>query len=178
MIWKSVVGFEGLYEVSSCGVVRSVPRIINYADGRKYTYPSKVLSHNINKTNSAHLVHLYKNSKRTAKTVHRLVMEAHCPNTDYSKAEINHKDGNRNNNTVDNLEWCSRLENMQHGFSTGLINNTGSNHGNSIYNEAQIAHVKRLLNSGLSASHVAILSGVKKGTVEQVRQGKQWKHVI
>ena len=64
-------------------------------------------------------VQLYKNGIRSHKRVHRLVAEAFIPNPN-NKPEVNHKDGNKHNNSVDNLEWVDKSENMKHAFRTGL----------------------------------------------------------
>lgn len=75
------------------------------------------------KTNSGYsIAHLWQNNKRKAITVHRLVAMAFLPNVD-NKPVINHKDGNKQNNAVSNLEWASQSENMKHAFSSGLSEN-------------------------------------------------------
>lgn len=64
-------------------------------------------------------VDLYSGSKRSTKRIHRLVAEAFIPNP-YNKPDINHKDGNKHNNSVANLEWVTKSENMRHAYQTGL----------------------------------------------------------
>jgi hypothetical protein len=176
-LWLPVVGYEGYYEVSNIGRVRSVDRKVIYADGRIFMYQGKVLSYNVNKINGALMVHLYKNAKRMAYTVHRLVLSAFSPTCD-STLEVNHKNGNRADNSVDNLEWCTRKENMQHGFRTGLINNTGTNHGNNVYNDLQIIEAKVMLKKGFSLGEIETKTGVKKATLHQIKAKKQWNHVV
>jgi hypothetical protein len=173
--WKRVEGFD--YEVSDLGRVRSIERTVTYEDGRVRVYPSKILNHNIVGKYNVRYVHLYKNAKRKSFTVHRLVALAFVENID-NKPEINHIDGNRSNNCYTNLEWATRQENMAHGFSTGLIDNQGVNHGNSIYSESDILLVKKMLNSKMKLPVIEKLTGVKKGTIEQVKAGKQWKHLV
>lgn len=174
-IWRDVVNFEGFYEVSNYGNVRSVDREIKYEDGRVYSYKSKILSFN-NTKQGYYSAHLYKNCVRKNRKVHIIVAETFLPNP-LGLTDVNHKDGNKLNNHVDNLEWTSRLQNMQHGFSTGLINNTGTNHGNNIYSDEQIIHVKRLLVLRRPHKEIEAVTGVKKGTIEQISQGRQWTHL-
>ena len=94
LIWKPVVGYEGLYEVSNTGLVRS----LNNLKGRMLK---------LTKRKDGYLgVCLYKHCKQETKTVHRLVAETFIPNPNNLKV-INHKDENRSNNNVENLEWCT-----------------------------------------------------------------------
>ena len=117
-IWKPVKGFEN-YEVSNLGQVRN----LNYHREKKI----KILKLRMNKGGYL-LVGLCKNSKKHTKLVHRLVAEAFIPNID-NKPEVNHLDGDKTNNKVENLEWSTRSENMKHAHNTGLIKPlTGENH--------------------------------------------------
>ena len=93
-IWKDIKGYEGLYQVSNLGRVKSF-------HGR--TEKEKILQPN-NKSKYSQLL-LVKDKKRKIAHVHRLVAEAFIPNTE-NKPQVNHKDENRKNNRVDNLEWC------------------------------------------------------------------------
>ena len=98
--WKKIPGYEGLYEVSNMGNVRNVRR-------------NKLLR--LSKTNNRYIrVSLCKNGIKTGLTVHRLVAEAFIPNPD-NLPEVNHKDEDKTNNRVENLEWCDHKYNMNYG---------------------------------------------------------------
>lgn len=174
--WVAIEDYVGLYEVSNMGRVRSVARKITYSDGRIYNYPSKILSVNFCGKYKLPYVHLYRDSKRESRLLHRVVAKAFIPNPD-NKTDVNHIDGNRENNAAFNLEWTTRLENMQHGFKTGLINNTGIKHGNNIYSEEQIQEVVNMIFLGYKQSEISTKTGVKVGTIQAIRQGKQWTHI-
>lgn len=110
--WKPVVGYEGLYEVSSLGRVRSLDRYVK----NNYSYwlrKGKVLSPEKNKDGYL-LVSLCCNGKRYLRTVHRLVAEAFIPNPD-NLPEVNHINEDKSNNRVENLEWCTRKYNINFG---------------------------------------------------------------
>lgn len=107
-VWRDVVGYEGLYKVSNLGNVYSCKR-------------KKCLSPNIPKScvNVTYhsIVTLRKDGKQKCFGVHRLVAMAFIPNPD-NLPIVNHKDGNKQNNAVDNLEWCTQRYNVEHYFST------------------------------------------------------------
>ena len=106
--WKSIPGYEGLYEVSNLGRVRSVERCDRF--NRKIV--SKILKPNYV---SGYLrVGMYKNKTFKYYLIHRLVAQAFLPNPD-NLPQVNHKDEDKSNNRVDNLEWCDRSYNMNYG---------------------------------------------------------------
>lgn len=105
MNWLPIKNYEGLYEVSDTGLIR------NFKGQIRSTKPNK---------NVQYLqVDLYKQNIRTHKYIHRLVAEAFIPNPN-NLSEINHIDGNKQNNLVSNLEWVSKKENTEHAIRTGL----------------------------------------------------------
>ena len=107
-IWKPIKGYEGLYEVSNFGRIKS----LNY----NHTCKGKILKQNQIK-NGYKSVMLYKDGNGKNYLVHRLVAQAFIPNPNDYK-EVNHKDENPQNNIVINLEWCDRLYNVRYG--TGI----------------------------------------------------------
>lgn len=104
---RDVKGYEGLYKVTCTG------EILNK---RGHCIKQTVMNAGY------YMVKLYKNGKGVGKNVHRIVAIAFLPNDD-DKPLVNHKDGNRLNNDVNNLEWCTRSENMKHLFQIGLGEN-------------------------------------------------------
>ena len=112
VIWKPVEGYEGLYEVSNTGIVRSLERFDNGVH-----VPSTVLKPS--KNNRYAYVKLYRHSQHKIFRVHRLVALAFIPNPN-NKPQVNHIDGNKMNNDSRNLEWCTQAENNRHAIDTGL----------------------------------------------------------
>jgi hypothetical protein len=116
-VWKDIVGFEGFYQVSNLGRVKSLEKKVPYGYGLR-TIPERILKNNINQCGYCYVV-LYKDTCKRKHKVHRLVAEAFIENPNNKKC-VNHKDGNKQNNCVDNLEWVTHSENMQHASDSGL----------------------------------------------------------
>ena len=111
-IWKDVAGYEGLYQVSDKGRIYSVERI----DSRGHRRRGRVLKP-VNNGHGYLQVGLCKGGTRKRKLMHRLVADAFIPNPK-GFLEINHKDENKLNNRVENLEWCTREHNINYGTRT------------------------------------------------------------
>lgn len=112
-IWKAVVGYEGKYEVSSLGRVRSVPRYIRNSVGSLTFVDGKILSAYKDKVGYMHVILSDSDYKIKRWTVHRLVAFAFLENPN-NLPVVNHKDENKSNNCVENLEWCSQSYNLSY----------------------------------------------------------------
>lgn len=116
-LWKPVNGYENLYLISNKGRLKSCNRTMirkdRWGNETKYQMKSKVIK--IQKNNKGYnVVNLYKKGKGEKKLIHRLVASAFIPNLN-NLPEVNHKDENKQNNIVDNLEWCERNYNNNYG---------------------------------------------------------------
>ena len=116
-LWRNIPGIEG-YQVSSLGRVRSLPRAVNVSQGKtgdtKRIIPARILkSYPTYVYGRQHYVTVRLNGK--TKNIHRLMAVAFLGPPPFGpKSEVNHKDGNRHNNVLSNLEWCSKSMNEQH----------------------------------------------------------------
>ena len=127
-IWKDIEEFKGLYQVSNLGNVRSLDAMINCKGARgidKHIRKGRILKKTIG-TTGYYNVNLSKNSKVKLSRVHILVAKAFIPNPNNYKL-INHKDGNKLNNKVENLEWCNYTHNIKEAYRIGLRKNKYKN---------------------------------------------------
>ena len=106
--------YEGLYEVSNTGKVRSLDKY-----DRCGRFKKGIVLSNCDNGNGYMVVYLKRDTKRKTKCVHRLVAEVFIDNPN-NLPEVNHIDGNKQNNHVDNLEWCTTSENIKHAYRIGL----------------------------------------------------------
>lgn len=112
-IWKDIKGYEGLYQISNLGNVKSFPR--------KGTHTIKERIIKFTKSNKGYCIAVLKNNYvQKALSVHRLVAQAFIPNPD-NLPQVNHIDGNKLNNCVDNLEWCTNKQNRKHASKNHLL---------------------------------------------------------
>ena len=124
-VWRDVKGFEGYYAVSSNGNVKSLDRIIQ-GKRCKTHIKERVMRQYVGKDGYLS-IQLFSGGKPITFKVHRLVAQSFLDNPD-NLPEVNHIDGNKQNNTVDNLEWCTRGYNIRHAFKTGLYNPDNRSH--------------------------------------------------
>jgi hypothetical protein len=117
-IWKDVVGYEELYQVSNLGRIKSFEKMVHHFKGglRKLKEKIRKLA---NDSDGYLVVDLYKNGNGKSYKVHRLVVISFLENIENKKA-VNHKNGIKNDNTLENLEWCTNSENEIHAHKIGL----------------------------------------------------------
>ena len=117
--WRDIKDYEGLYMISSYGRVKSLGRWVNYKNKGKKWQEGKILKPLVKKGGYLH-VGLWKNGKLKFFTVHRLVAQAFIPNPN-NLPQVNHKDENKENNFVKNLEYCDAKYNSNYGTRTKRI---------------------------------------------------------
>jgi hypothetical protein len=158
-IWKDVPGFEGLYQVSNKGNIRSLDRIIEKG-GRLHRIKGIPLRQN--KTRAGYfIIGFSKEDKRTYHLVHRLVADLYIPNPNNYPC-VNHKDENKANNEVENLEWC-----------THLYNNTYSSRIERVMSKrrrpvVQLSLDGRIVNRFSSAKQASIETGINNSVIAEV----------
>lgn len=130
--WKDVAGYEGIYQASNQGRIRSLDREREFVGrnqtGKPFTYTrkhkGKILAGGLDKNGYRIGVFYDKDGKRRTHKFHRLIAQTLIPNPD-NLPEVNHDDGNKQNNEISNLEWTTTRKNIQHAFDTGLKESYG-----------------------------------------------------
>lgn len=169
--WKSVKGFEGFYEVSNFGRVRSIDRININSKGVARLLKGKYLSNSKTNGNGYHSANLCKDGSRFVRYIHRIVAEVFSPNPS-DLPEVNHIDGNKSNNHISNLEWCSMLNNKKHASKNGLLS-CGESHHHAKLTDEEADEIRDLaLNEVWPQTTIANLYGICQQTVSNIKLGK------
>ena len=161
-VWKPVYGYEGIYEVSSFGNIRSIDRFVPHkVSGRQFIKGRNMTC--IKNNFGYFIVTMSKNGIVKKMYVHRLVAEAFIPNFE-NKPHVNHIDGDKSNNNIDNLGWVTALENNEHAWDTGLNRNCRQ----SVLAENVITGDKIIFKSILDADRFAgghVCQYIENGTI-------------
>lgn len=177
--WKPVSEYEDHYEVSDLGRIRAkavfIPHDGNWdKDQKGYIKKRKVKNQNINRYGYLQ-IKLCKYGKCRTLTVHRLVAKAFLPNPE-NHVQVNHKDGNKQNNIVTNIEWISRSGNIQHAWDTGLMDRekiSGEKHFNSKLTQADV-DVIRTLFGNVTIKKIAEQYNVSPSTISDIKYNRTW----
>lgn len=173
-VWKSVIGYEGSYEISNLGRIRSLDRYRS-KDG---IFLKGVLRKPQMDSRGYYQIGLYKDSKQKLVLLHRLVASHFIENPE-SKEQINHIDGNKLNNVSNNLEWCTRKENMVHASQSKLFNErTGTKNGRSKLDENSVIEMRKRRKQGEKITSLSKYYKVGTSVVSSICLGKSWKHLI
>lgn len=171
-IWKSIVGYEGLYEVSNLGKVRRLARTAITTQGAKHL-ALKILAPFVS-CKGYYVATFIKNGRTAKYSVHRLVAEAYIENPD-CKPEVNHLDLDKQNNKFSNLEWATRQENAAHATQLGRNSAASNPTKQRKLNPETVAEIKTLLNQNmLSFADIALMFNVSRVTIAKIKQGTTW----
>lgn len=170
-IWKPVIGFEGAYEVSSEGSVRSLTRTYG-----NRTFQGMPIKPRKNKQGYLYVSLQKAPIKKTGK-IHKLVAEAFCSRP-HGSVVVNHLDGNKTNNKAPNLEWTTLSGNSLHAWENGLQTAThGDSNWNATLSNHDVDEIRSLLIRGAPHEEIARKFGVTRSVISGIRNGQRWASV-
>lgn len=161
-VWKEISDYSGLYEVSNLGRIKSADRTSWNGSGY-FLRKGRILKQNTSTDNYCY-VGLHKDQILKQMLVHRIVATTFIENP-LNKNTINHKDGNKCNNSIDNLEWMTSKENSIHAVETGLINSQKA--------VIQFSLSGEILNEFISIKEASTITGITKGEISAVCNGNR-----
>lgn len=175
--WKDIKGYEGLYQVSKSGKIKTLPREVRNTE-KSFRKLGEKIHIPCDNGNGYKYVTLSSNRKVNHVYIHRAVAEAFLCNC-FELPEVNHIDGDKSNNHIDNLEWCTRGENMKHAHKSGL---TFSHKGEDSYNakltEEKVLKVRELFATGKYMQiTLADMFGISRGYIHAIVHRTKWKHI-
>jgi hypothetical protein len=154
-IFKDILGYDGLYQVSNFGNVKSL--------SRKQSTTERVLKGE--KDSRGYVRVRFSRENKTKKF-----------RKPYCKDQVNHIDGNPSNNDVNNLEWCTQSENMRHAFKIGLQSLCGENNTHSKLTNENVSDIRKLLKQGIYHKDIAKQFNVSRRCITDINVGNTWNH--
>jgi hypothetical protein len=182
-IWKEIEGFNGAYLVSSHGRVKSCDRLVRYQNGFCKKIKSRILKPSPSSSGypAVSLPTIGKINHHSTRAIHRLVAEAFLDNPSLLPC-VNHRDGNKTNNHLSNLEWCSYGQNSVHAVLMGKFKHVrhakGEDAGHSKLKEWQVLKIRQLAEHGeLTHKQISEIFLIDSSAVSRILNRKTWKHL-
>ena len=172
-VWKDIEDYEGYYQVSSRGRVRSVDRIVVSKTGKKIPYKGKIRT--LQNKRGYLQVCLNKAGDSSWFIVHRLVAKAFIPNTN-NFPQVNHIDGNKTNNNCLNLEWVTAKDNIRHAYDNDLALK-GEDRPQATVSKDTVVKICEALEQGVPSTEIARLLNTTTDVVSKIKSRKCWNDV-
>ena len=173
--WRPIKDYEGLYEISNTGLVKALEKRVDSGKCHR-TWNSHIKRFGVDAKGYLR-VSLSKEGVNKTYKVHRLVATAFIPNP-LQLPCVNHIDGNKTNNHVSNLEWCTHSENLKHAFKTGLKRNDGEFNSQSKLTQEDVDHIRAVYkprDKEFSTVALGRKYGVHRKTITGIVTGQYWR---
>lgn len=175
-IWKDIPQFNNEYQISNLGRIRSKDAVIIKSDGNTYTRKSKILKPAIDKK-GYFIGGVSLMNKMFCYKIHRLVAEHFLPKIE-GKNHVNHKNGIKTDNRVENLEWVTNQENARHAFQNGLsFNPKGEKARNVKITEIQAKEIISLIKRGFKRKEIQLKTKVSQKIIDNIIYNNSWSHL-
>jgi hypothetical protein len=175
-IWKDVPGYEGFFNISNLGRIETVSRKVKNNNYKGVRISKKRILQPFLMKNNYYAIKLCVNGVNKKFYLHRLIAQAFIPNPK-NKREINHIDGNKQNNNILNLEWVDRKENITHALMTGLLK-TGEQCPWHKLTEKQVKKIRSEYIPFINGyKNLGKKYGVSWQTIVSIIKNKSWKHI-
>jgi len=175
-IWKDIPDYEGFYQASNLGKIKSLPRTWIVRNGGLHITKEKTLKDSA--TRGYRQISLCKNNKPRRHAVHRLIIMSFQGK---SKLQVNHIDGDKANNNLNNLEYCTSSENLKHSYALGLQDKKGEKHHFAKFTNKQILDIREKNKSkNMKIGYWKELSeklNVHPNTLYAIRKNINWRHI-
>lgn len=172
--WRPISGMDGLYDVSRDGRVRSRARMVRGSRGGLRPIPERELRPRIVR-GYCHVTLQVAGCVKQA-SIHRLVAAAFLV-PDENRCFVNHKDGDKRNNSAANLEWVTTAENNKHSFDAGLRSNAGEANAHAVLSQAQVKDIRSRLKRGETCVSIARDYPVTDRAISRIKRRKCWSHI-
>lgn len=174
-IWIDIINYEGIYQVSNLGKIKSLKRTCSSRNNSIRKVSDKLLKIFPNKTRANYWYVSLASNKPKQYRVHKLVALHFIPNPD-NLPQINHIDGNKANNMVYNLEWCTAQQNTDHAFKLGLMpDRRNNNASNKKLTKEIVAIIQIELAKGVKNRILAKKYSVSDATISLIKHNKRWE---
>jgi len=182
-IWLPIPNFEGYYEASNMGRIKSLDRTIEKPDEKtgKISYMTrrgKIFKIRFKHNRRYMSIRLSKNGKTVGYPIHRIIAMIFVPNPD-NKPQVNHINGIKTDNRAENLGWVNNSENILHAIDSGLMKYAiGESHGSAIFTEDNVLRIRELYASKkYNLEEIGKMFNTNRSRIHEIVKRKTWKHI-